>query len=119
MVFFGRYTRYNILKKKPKGVPELRKAKDGELYKVISLGGKEFEIRYGYYEDYERESGEPIPIYPDFIKNPCKTDDGRPFVTQMQAICEYGTSSFEDGFCVDCKHFVEGEELIGICGREE
>ena len=97
----------------------MNKAKDGELYKTISLGGKKFEIRYGYYEDYERESGEPIPIYPDFLKNPCQTDDGRPFVTQMQSLCEHGTSSFKDGFCVDCKHFIEGEDLIGICGREE
>lgn len=96
----------------------MKKATDGELYKVISLGGKEFEIRYGYYESYERERGEPIPIYPDFISEPAYSSDGYPFVTQMQALCEYGDSPFEDGYCVDCRHFVGGEELIGTCSCE-
>ncbi len=97
----------------------MTKPREGDIFKVILLGGKKFEIRYGYYEDYERETGEPIPIYPDFIKDPCMTEDGRPFVTQMQELCEYGTSDFTDGFCVDCKYFTEGDELIGICNCNE
>ena len=47
------------------------KPQEGELFKIITLGGKSFEIKYGYYEDYERNMGDPIPIYPDFIKAPC------------------------------------------------
>lgn len=93
--------------------------KEGEIYKTISIGGKEFVIRYGYYEDYERESGEPVPIYPDFLSSPCLTDDGRSFVTQMQSLCERGTSSFDDGLCVDCKYFIYGDDMIGICGCEK
>lgn len=91
--------------------------KDGELYKKISLRGKDFEIRYGYYEDYEKESefNDPIPIYPDFEKDPIYTDDGYPFVTQMQSACKYGDSSFSDGFCVDCSYFMHGDDLVGIC----
>ena len=90
-------------------------AKDGELYKVVTVMGKAFELRYGYYEDFERARGEPIPIYPDFKSNPVYTEDGQPFVTQMQEPCIHGESKFADAFCVDCRHFVQGEELIGIC----
>ena len=99
----------------------MKKPREGDIYKVVELYGRQFELKYGYYESFERESefGEPIPIYPDFLKNPCQTDDGRRFVTQMQSLCEHGTSSFKDGFCVDCKYFIEGDDLIGICGREK
>jgi len=93
----------------------MNNVKDGDLYKIITLFDKVFEIRYGYYEDYERESGEPIPIYPDFKSNPEYTDEGLPFVTQMQELCEHGESSFADGCCADCRHYRDGEDLIGVC----
>ena len=118
-MFFPLFIGYNIFKRNTREVDDLNKPKEGDLYKVISLGGKTFEIRYGYYEDFERGSSDPIPIYPDFMKVPCKTDDGRPFVTQMQALCEFGTSTFEDGYCVDCEYFIEGDELIGICSCDK
>ena len=90
---------------------------EGDLYKKISIGGRDFEIRYGFYADYERESGlnDPIPIYPDFKAHPMYTADGFPFVTQMQGVCEHGDSRFLDGFCIDCRYFVGGDDLIGIC----
>lgn len=95
----------------------MQKIRDGDLYKRISLNGKEFEIKYGYYEDFERESRffEPVPIYPDFEKHPVYTREGEPFVTQMQSLCPYGDSKFHDGCCVDCSYFKEGDDLIGIC----
>lgn len=89
--------------------------KEGDLFKIISLGGKEFTIKYGYYEDYERAHGDPIPIYPDFIKEPQYADDGRIFVTQMQDSCKYANSKIKDGFCVECKYFRYGDDLIGFC----
>lgn len=89
--------------------------KNGDLYKVVTIHGVSFELRYGYYEEFERGVGEPIPIYPDFKRSPQYTDDGYPFVTQMQELCEYGESNFEDGCCVDCSHFSGSEELFGIC----
>ena len=89
--------------------------KDGDLYKVVTVRGVSFELRYGYYEDFERGVGEPIPIYPDFRKTPEYTDDGYPFVTQMQELCEHGESRFEDGCCADCRYFLDGDELFGIC----
>lgn len=89
--------------------------KEGDLYKVVNMHGKSFELRYGYYEDYERGVSEPIPIYPDFKCAPQYTASGHPFVTQMQALCEHGVSSFQDGCCADCRYYRDGEDLIGIC----
>jgi len=91
------------------------KAKDGDLYKTVTLHGISFELRYGYYEEFERATGEPIPIYPDFIAAPVYTPDGRPFVTQMQELCSHGESSFAEGCCADCRYYIDGEDLIGIC----
>ena len=95
----------------------MKRPMEGDVYRTVSLHGKTFELKYGYYEEYERESrfGEPIPIYPDFLAAPEYTDEGRPFVTQMQSLCEYGESSYTDGVCADCLHFEQGEDLIGIC----
>lgn len=95
----------------------MKKPTEGELYKLIKLCGNAFEIRYGYYEDYERENefSEPIPIYPDFLKEPVYTDEGYPFVTHMQSLCEYGNSTYKEGCCSDCSHFNKGEDLIGLC----
>ena len=95
----------------------MKNKNDGKLYATLDIYGKKFDIYYGYYEEYERSSeyGEPVPIYPDFLKNPVYTDDGRPFVTKMQPICKSGSSPFEEGLCGECPYFTEGEELIGIC----
>lgn len=97
----------------------MNKAKDGDLYKTVTLHGVSFELRYGYYEEFERESGEPIPIYPDFGNSPVYTPDGRPFVTQMQELCEHGESHFAEGCCADCRYYCDGEELIGVCDCPE
>lgn len=91
--------------------------KEGDLYKVITLLGKTFEVRYGYYSEKERLSkfGEVLPIYPDFLKLPVYTDEGQPFVTQMQDICDFyvGEPNGED--CYSCKHYHHGDDLLGIC----
>ena len=92
------------------------KGKSGELYKVVEAFGKRFALYFGYYEAYERERGEaPIPIYPDFQSEPVYTEDGYPFVTQMQSLCAHGESKFSDGICADCRHYKDGAEFIGIC----
>lgn len=95
------------------------KIREGELYKRLELFGRAFELYYGYYEDYERERGEPVPIYPDFQKSPEYTPDGYPFVTQMQGLCSRGESRFSDGCCIDCGYYRHGEDLIGICVCDE
>ena len=90
--------------------------KEGDLFKVIKLHGETFEIRYGYYEEIDRQN-EPMEIYPNFIENPVYTDDGFPFVTQMQEPCEHykkkGTDSDRD--CGSCAYMEYGDELIAVC----
>lgn len=94
--------------------------KEGDVYKDVTLYGRTFRLFYGYYEDFERNSGdnEPIPIYPDFIKEPVYTSDGYPFVTAMQDICEYYIGRKKGDSCMDCKHFEPSQELFGICKCE-
>ena len=93
----------------------MHRPRDGDLYKVVTVFGKVFALRYGYYEEFERSRGEPIPIYPNFRKAPVYTEEGYPFVTQMQELCEHGESRFDDGCCADCRYYRDGDELIGIC----
>jgi len=97
----------------------MNKKNEGDLYRTITLHGHIFEIRYGYYEEYERARGEPIPILPDFKRCPLYTGEGFPFVTQMQELCEHGNSRFKEGCCVDCRFYSHGEDLIGICTNEK
>ena len=95
----------------------MNRARDGDLYKRIPLYDKVFEIFYGYYEEFEKESafGEPTPIYPDLAQSPVYTPAGSPIVTHMQPLCPYGDSKFPDGCCIDCSHFSPEEDLFGIC----
>lgn len=90
--------------------------KEGDLFKVIELYGEKFEIRYGYYEDFERQN-EPIEIYPDFKKDPVYTFDGYPFITLMQDICEHYRKCGEDSDldCSSCIFMERGDELIAVC----
>lgn len=92
--------------------------REGELFKVIHLYGKTFEIRYGFYEECERHNrfAEPVPIYPDFIRSPQHTDDGTPFVTAMQNPCEnFDGKKDADSVCGDCARYRHCDELLGIC----
>lgn len=92
--------------------------KEGELYKEITIAGKTFRLLYGYYENFERESSfnEPMPIYPDFIKEPHYTAEGIPVTTAMQNVCEfYNGKSDEDSSCLDCGFFQTYEDLFGLC----
>lgn len=89
--------------------------KEGDLYKKVTVSGKVFELYYGYYEEFERDSIDPMPIYPDFIRNPEYGEDGTPIVTGMQDPCKhyYGKSGGDS--CVDCAYFKSSEELFGLC----
>lgn len=90
---------------------------EGAVYKTLTVFDNTFEVRYGYYEEFERENDHcyPVPIYPDFLENPLYTKDGHPFVTKMQELCKFGSSKFPDGSCADCPYFQHGAEMIGIC----
>lgn len=94
------------------------KPKEGDLYKVITIFGKKFELYYGYYEEIDRYSkyNEPVELYPDFTKNPVYTETGIPFVTAFQKTCEYYKKVYDTtDRCVDCKFYKKGEELLGLC----
>lgn len=36
--------------------------KEGDLYKTIKIDRFTFELRFGYYADYERKTGEPVVV---------------------------------------------------------
>ena len=38
---------------------------------------------------YTINAAEPIPLYPDFIRDPRYTADGMPFITAIQDVCRY------------------------------
>jgi hypothetical protein len=123
---------FSFLKKLPKGAIILtmkyetnaskieNTPKEGDLYKVLTTFGKSFELRYGFYEERDRQSPlcEPAIIYPDFIREPLFTETGEPFVTMMQDACGHykgSTKRTPDSTCAECKHFKQGEEWFGIC----
>lgn len=92
--------------------------KEGDLYKEVTIFDKTFRLLYGYYESFERESpfNDPMPIYPDFIKEPHYTAEGIPIATAMQNVCEfYNGKNDEDSSCSDCGFFQKYEELFGLC----
>ena len=100
------------------------KPREGDLYKVVVIFGKTFELRYGFYEERDRHSPlcEPAIIYPNFIRDPLFTDEGEPFVTMMQDACEHYAGSEKrtrDSTCAECKHFRHGEEWFGACACGE
>lgn len=93
-------------------------AKEGDLYKTVTAHKKTFHLYYGYYEECERSnpSVEPMPIYPDFIKDPQHTDEGLPFVTKMQDACKYYIGKIrKHNECAECQYYRHGDDLIGVC----
>ncbi len=97
-------------------------AKEGTLYRSITVCGKTFDIYYGYYSESERGRWGPIPIFPDFKTTPHYTDDGMPYVRADQDICTCFLPKPKisgEGWCNDCKHFTAREELIGVCECKE
>lgn len=98
--------------------PNIPLPKEGDLFKVIHLHGRTFEIRYGFYEECDRHNqfAEPIEIYPDFLRHPQHTDDGIPFITAIQSPCDHFVGNKDpNSTCEECAHYRHGEELLGTC----
>ncbi|MBO5790365.1 MAG: hypothetical protein J6R40_04330 [Clostridia bacterium] len=93
------------------------KAKEGDLYGVVNAFGQTFEIYYGYYEAFEKESpyNDPVPVYPDLKKQPVFDGQGKPIVTAMQIACEAYEGKGSEDSCGHCLHFQKGEALFGLC----
>lgn len=94
--------------------------REGDLYKVVTIAGHTFELRYGYYEEHERLICPPVVIFPDLISDPRFCPDGHPLVTQIQDACEHYTAgSGEENWCGGCAHFCSDQKEIGICKLPE
>lgn len=91
---------------------------EGDIFAVVTVGGHDFTVRYGYYDESERSFTEPIPIYPCFIENPRYTPEGKPLITRMQDACEHyntGNTHPGEGWCSDCIHCSVREHELGVC----
>lgn len=92
--------------------------KEKQLYKVYRAGGREFFV----YLEYDKRHGETYPVYPDFMRCPEYTAEGRPFATSAQEACPYAKpkapeNSIPDD-CGGCGWFHRDHmpyDPIGIC----
>lgn len=87
-------------------------------HKVYKSGGRSFPV----YLEYDGQTGESYPAYPDFEEHPEYTGAGRPFATSAQESCPHGkpTAPGEPppGDCGSCGWFYREEmpyDPIGIC----
>ena len=95
---------------------------EGDLYKVIRIEDNIFELRFGYYAEFERQTGEPVVLYPDLIREKRHTKDGRRIVTAIQDACSGYQGPIHhvtEACCSDCVHYIRPNEEIGICNRME
>lgn len=93
-------------------------AKEGDLYKVYTVEEHTFEIRYGYYEQSERGLIDPLPVFPDLVKRPAYTKNGRPVVTVIQVPCKYyapHNKQHSEEWCGDCMHYSDASREIAVC----
>ena len=99
----------------------MHKPREGDFYGTFTVGGEVFEIYYGFYEAFERESpyNEPVPVYPDLKSHARYGADGAPIVTQMQLACEHYDGKESEDSCGHCLHFQKGEALFGLCKCKE
>lgn len=93
---------------------------EGTLYKAFSVGGHDFELRYGYYEERERAYCPPVILYPDLSNAPLYCMEGYPLVTQIQDACRYyrTTGGEDEKWCGDCVYFSGEHREIGVCRCE-
>lgn len=94
------------------------KIKPGDLYKVITVAGREFEIRYMDCGEFDPEQkGEVMPDFPYFEEEPEYTDDRYPFANRINDCCEHYKTGAErpDRTCQDCFYFKDAVEEIGVC----
>ena len=98
----------------------MEKRREGDLYQSVEIYGKVFDIYYGYYDDFERNSkyNDPVPVYPDLATNPEYNDEAYRIVTQMQIACDDYSGKHSEDRCGLCSHFEKGSNLFGLCTCE-
>ena len=97
------------------------KYNEGDLYRSVDIFGKIFNIYYGYYEDYERDSlfNDPVPVYPNLRDNPEYDGDGNRIVTEMQIACPHYNGTIMEDSCSHCPYYQRVDDLFGICLCEQ
>ncbi len=90
---------------------------EGMIYKRLTVGGHEFVLRYGYYDEHDRQHTSPVVVYPDFGEHPRHSPEGFPLVTQIQDPCPYYRTAEgrEERWCGDCLWFSGEHREIGVC----
>lgn len=92
--------------------------REGDLYQYIELYGHCFSLCYGYYEEADRENGEPVVLYPNLKANPLYAPDGSPLVTVVQMPCDrYQPMDPEqpEECCGDCLLYEDHRQEIARC----
>lgn len=100
------------------GVQNVKLPKEGDLYRIFVVDQHTFDIRYGYYAEDERDRVEPLPIFPNFEKNPVYTKNGEPVTAYVQYPCRHYTphrSEEPEEWCGDCLYYGGGREEMGPC----
>lgn len=95
-----------------------QKINPGDLYKKITVAGREFEINYMDCGEFDPDQkGYMIPDFPYFDEQPEYTDDRYPFTNLMNDSCEhYKTDdATPENTCRDCIYFKDAVEEIGVC----
>ena len=94
---------------------------EGDLYRTITIDEHKFELRYGYYAEFER-GGDPVVIYPNLLKERLYTKEGKMLVSAVQDPCKhYGVphGREKNDCCGDCIYYSEPRDEIGICLCEQ
>ncbi len=86
-----------------------------EQIKIFSLDGDTIEIKFRYDAENDVWHGD----YPDFIKKPRYTPNGRPWVEVTKDDCPHTTSEYGD--CGGCEHLRKqaDSDLLGVCMNEK
>ncbi len=95
--------------------------KEGDIYKIVSIDEHTFELRYGYYEEFER-GGDPVVLYPDLEARPLYTREGKRIVSAIQNVCGHylhPVGRTPENCCYTCSHYQNKKEDISICGCEK
>ncbi len=72
---------------------------------------------------YDEISGRYMEVYPDFIKDPVYTPEGRPIMLTLEDACAFGEKKDANEGLVDCgscRFYRQVQSaLIGVCGCEK
>ncbi len=94
--------------------------KEGDIYTVVNIGKHTFELKYGYYEEGDRECGEPVVIYPEL--SDIYTEEGLKIVTAIQTPCKHykvQKGCGREECCSDCIYYPNRRAEIGVCKCEK